>query len=47
VAGRVGIKASMACGIGGMGKSISQATRVMPHSLYHLDTLDKIVPPSR
>ncbi len=41
---RVGIKASMASGIPGMGKSISQATRVMPHVLYHLDELERVVP---
>lgn len=41
---RIGIAASMANGIPGSGKSISQATRVMPHTLYHLDALEKIMP---
>jgi hypothetical protein len=41
---RTGIKASIAAGIGGMGKGLSQATRVLPHVLYHLDELEKVLP---
>jgi len=41
---RVGIKAALAADMSGMGKSLTQAARDMPHALYYLDELERVLP---